>query len=60
MSKVNKLIFVCNEKFRKSNSFLNTLTLFKKMLYKQIDGVAMWFSLGPLLDNAFLAVHKQN
>ena len=55
-----KLIFVCNEKFRKSTSFLNTLTLFKKMLYKQIDGVAMWFSLGSLLDNAFLAVHEQN
>ena len=51
---------MCNEKFRKSNSFLNTLTLFKKMLYKQIDGVATWFSLGPLLDNAFLAAHEQN
>ena len=34
--------------------------VFNYILYKQIDGVAVGCTLGPLLANAFLAHHEQN
>ena len=34
--------------------------IFNNILYKQIDGVAMWSPLGPSLANAFLTHHEQD
>ena len=34
--------------------------IFDRTLYKQIDGVAMGFPLGPTLANAFLVYHEKN
>ena len=34
--------------------------IFDGTLYKQIDGAAMGFPLGPTLANAFFVYHKKN
>ena len=50
------------------NYFCDLITLvtkesfftFNNKLYIQIDGVAMWFPLGPILANIFLSHHEEN
>ena len=53
---------------RKKDEFKDLLSLatkesyfiFNNVLYKQINGVAMRFTLGAALANAFFAYHEQN
>ena len=57
---------LCNGELSKRNLFklLETATsessfIFDYLLYKQVDGVAMGFPLGPILANAFLCHYEK-